>query len=114
MTSNQNESGNAGAKEQIHPETGKKFFDTETVIAILIFQGLKIMLPEIKEWLKLGFSKIVLKRLEIEKRLQDYALSKELDFGTAKEASEKIARNINEKNIENIINELEQMDEIEN
>lgn len=93
---------------QIQPDTEKKFVDIDTVVTILVFQGLKILLPEVREWIKLGLSKIVLKRLEIEKRLKDFALEKELDYRVAEKASEKIAKNINEHNIENIISELEE------
>jgi hypothetical protein len=96
------------SRNGITTAAGKKFIDIDTVVTILVFQGLKMLLPEIKEWVKLGFSKIVLKRLEIEKRLKDYALEKELDFQTVAQATEKIAQNINENNISGIINELEQ------
>lgn len=94
-------------KAEIQPDPEKKFVDLDTVLTILIYQGLKILLPEIREWIKLGFSKIVLKRLEIEKRLKDYALEKELDFKMAEKSARKIALNINEKNIKSIIQELD-------
>ena len=94
-------------ENQIQTDTETKFVDVNTIVTILVFQGLKMLLPEIREWVKLSFSKIVLKRLEIENRLKDYALEKELDFKTAQEASEKIAQNINEDNIKQIVAELE-------
>lgn len=96
------------SKAPIQVDAEKKFIDMDTVVAILVFQGLKVLLPEIKEWIKLGLSAIVLKRMEIEKRLKDFALEKELDYRTAEKASKKIAANINEKNIKNIISELEE------
>ena len=43
---------------QIQPETGKKFVDLDTVVTILIFQGLKVLLPEIKEWVKRAMNNI--------------------------------------------------------
>lgn len=96
-------------KSEIQPDSeGKKFMDADAVITFLVLHGLKILLPELKEWVKLGFLKITLWRLKIEKKLKDYALEKELDFKTAQIASQKIAQNINENNIKNIITELEQ------
>lgn len=97
-------------KNEIPVEIDKKFIDIEisTVVTILVFQGLKIFLPELKEWIKLGFSVIALKRLELEKNLENYALEKELNYGIAEKASKKIVENITEQNISRIIDELEQ------
>jgi hypothetical protein len=95
-------------KAEIQPNAELKFIEVDTVLTILIYQGLKILLPELREWIKLGFSKIVLKRIEIEKRLKDYALEKELDFKSAEKSAQKIAQNINEENIKTIIQDLEQ------
>lgn len=96
-------------KKEIPVEKDTKFVDANTILTILVFQGLKILLPEIREWIKLGFSRIVLKRLEIEKRLKEYALEKELHYDYAAKAANKIAQNINEKNIQNVIQELEEI-----
>ena len=95
-------------KAEIELDTSKKFIDIDSIVAILVYQGLKILLPELKEWIKLGFSKIVLKRLEIQKRLENFAREKELDFKIAQRATEKMVKHINEKNINSIIHELEQ------
>lgn len=94
-------------KSEVPVEQGKKFIDPDTILTILIYQGIKMLLPELREWIKLGFSRIVLKRLEIEKRLKKYALEKELYYDYAEKAASKIAQNINEKNIKDVITELE-------
>jgi hypothetical protein len=94
------------AKNQITPETEVKFVGLESIITILVYHGLKFLLPELKEWLKLGFSVVVIKRLEIEKKLKEYAVEKELDYKTASDASGIIVKNINEDNIGKIISEL--------
>jgi len=96
------------ANTELRVDTEKKFVEVETVLTILIYHGLRLLLPELKEWVKLGLSKIALKRAEIEKRLQEYALEQELDYDTAEKASRNIARNINEDNIQTILHELEQ------
>ncbi len=50
-------------------ESEEKFLGWESLIAILIYQGFKLMLPEVKEWLKIGTEAIALKRQEIKKDL---------------------------------------------
>ena len=84
-----------------------KLFDFDTVLTILVFQGLKMCLPELKAWVKLGFSAIATQRLALEKKLKDYALEKELDYQQAEQVAEAIAQNINEENLGSIIQELE-------
>ncbi len=87
-------------------QRGEKFVGLESLIAILVYEGIKVLLPELKEWIKLGALKITLKRQEIKKRLIDYAEEKELDFPQAEEAASVIADKINEKNIERIVSDL--------
>ncbi len=69
-------------------ESEEKFLGWESLIAVLIYQGIKLMLPEVKEWLKIGIEAIALKRQEIKKRLVDYASRNELDFPQAERAAE--------------------------
>ncbi len=93
-------------------ETGRerideRFVGWDAIVAILVYQGIKLLLPELKEWIKLGASAITLKRQEIRKKLSDYAKEKELDFPQAEKAASVIAEKINEENIGNIIKELE-------
>lgn len=93
------------------PETPKeKFIGWEEIIFTLVGFGLKLILPELKEWVKLGTSVIVVKRLEIKKKLIEYAAKKELDFPAAEKASEVISDKINEENIYSLINALENND----
>ena len=93
---------------QTRPDSeDQKFVGWEAVVAILVYQGLKVMLPELKEWLKLGGSLIALKRLEIRKKLESYALEKELDFQAAEQAAKNIAENITEDTLEDIVDALD-------
>ncbi len=90
------------------PETtDEKFIGWEGLLFTLVGFGLKALVPELKEWIKLGTSAIAIKRLEIKKKLIDYAEKKELDFPAAEKAAEVISNNINEENITKIINALE-------
>lgn len=88
-------------------ETKEKFTGWESLIAILIYQGMKLMLPEIKEWFKLGAQAIALKRQEIKKKLLDYALEKELDFPQAEKAAEIISQRLDENTLKDIIEVFE-------
>ena len=93
---------------QSQPESeGQKFIGWEGVVAILVYQGLKILLPELKEWVKLGGTVIAMKRLEIRKSLEAYALEKELDFQAAEQAAQTIAENITEDTLADIIDALD-------
>jgi hypothetical protein len=88
-------------------EKEPNFVGWEALVAILVYQGLKVLLPEIKEWIKIGALKIVLKRQEIKKRLIEYAKEKELSFPEAEQTASVIAEKISEENIEGIVRELE-------
>ncbi len=93
---------------ETRPEnTGERFVSWEPIIAILVYQGIKLLLPELKEWIKLGASVITLKRQEVKKRLIVYAEEKELNFPEAEKAASVIADKINEKNVGKLIRELE-------
>ena len=97
---------NECSAEKLEP-TEEKFIGWEPLLSILVYQGLKWLLPEIREWVKLGATTIALKRLELKKRLTDYALDKELDFPAAEKAAQVVADNINEENVQGIIQALE-------
>jgi len=89
------------------PETtDDKFIGWEGLLFTLVGFGLKALVPELKEWIKLGTSVIALKRLELKKHLIDYAEKKELDFPAAEKAAEVISNKINAENITNIIDAL--------
>ena len=90
--------------------TDEKFIGWEDTIYVLVGFGLKTLLPEIKEWVKLGATAITLKRLEIKKRLLDYAKEKELDYEEAAKAAGTIADKISPKNIDKLIPALEAQD----
>ena len=85
----------------------EKFVGWEALISILVYEGVRTILPELKEWIKLGATVMTLKRLELKKKLIDYATKKELDFPAAEKAAEVIADKINEENLGKIINALE-------
>ena len=85
----------------------EKFLGWESLIAILIYQGIKLMLPEVKEWLKIGTEAIALKRQEIRKGLVDYASRNELDFPQAERAAEIVSQRLNEKTLKNIVKVLD-------
>ena len=93
--------------QAVGSETSEKFVGWETILTVLVIQGLKTLLPELKEWVKLGATAITTKRLALQKRLEEYALEKELDFAMAEKAAAAIADNINEENVSRIIKELE-------
>ncbi len=85
----------------------EKFLGWEGIVAVLAWQGLRILLPVLREWVGLGLTAIDLKRQEIEKGLTNWAMEKEFDMVAAKQAATLIAANLNEKNIAHIIAELE-------
>jgi len=93
--------------ESIPKTSGEKFIGWEGLVYVLVTEGLKILLPELKEWVKLGVNFIVMKRLEIKKRLESYAMKKELDFPAAEKAATAVANNITENNIDKLIQALE-------
>ncbi len=86
---------------------GEKFIGWEQIIFTLIGFGLKAMVPELKEWIKLGAAAIALKRQEIKEKLVEYAKEKELDFPAAEAAAKEVSDNINEENITDLIDSLE-------
>ncbi len=79
--------------------TGEKYIGWESLVTILVYEGIKLILPEIREWLKLGASAIALERLEIRKRLVEYAEKKELEFPQAEKAAEAVANNLNKETL---------------
>ena len=79
----------------------------EEVVFTLVGVGLKAILPELKEWIKLRASAIGVKRLEIQKRLTDYAREKKLDMQEAEKAAGVIADKITEENVEQLVEALE-------
>lgn len=94
-------------KQQAPTGDGERFIGWETIVTVLVMEGLRLLLPELREWTKLGVSAIALKRQQLRERLRDYALEKELDFPAAEQAADVIAENINEDNLERIINDLQ-------
>ena len=87
--------------------TNERFIGWESLISVLVGSGLTLLLPELKEWVKLGATAITLKRLEIKKRLLDFAKEKEFDY---EKAASVIADKINGKNINKLISALEESD----
>jgi hypothetical protein len=75
-------------------KSNDKFIGWETLVSILVYEGLRAMLPEIREWIKLGATTITLKRLELRKKLADFAKQKELEFPQAEKAAAAIADRI--------------------
>jgi hypothetical protein len=92
----------------VQPEaTEEKFIGWEPLLAILVFEGLKCILPELKEWVKLGATVVAIKRQELQKKLVEYARDKELDFPAAEQAAEVIASKVNEENLSRLVTALE-------
>ena len=87
--------------------TDLKFVGWEDMIFILAGIGLKALLPELREWLKLGAMTITTKRLELKKKLLDYAKQKELDYQEAEKAAGVIVEKIDEKNVAALVAALE-------
>lgn len=95
-------------KTEISSKQEQKYKDIgDYVLAILITSGLKTILPELKQWIKLGTSAIVLKRMEIERRLEQYAARKELDMEEARKAAHIVAENVTKENITALVEALE-------
>lgn len=89
-------------------KTNEKFIEWDALVAILVYEGMKLMLPELREWVKLGATVITLKRQKLKNRLIEYAREKELDFPQAEKAAEVIATRVNEENLGKIIKGIEQ------
>jgi hypothetical protein len=76
---------------QVHEEPeNERFIGWEALYGILIYEAIKLFLPEIKEWLKLPAMKLALFRQNLEKKLKEYALEKELDYQKAEQAAARI------------------------
>ncbi len=93
--------------ESIDDKEKDRFIGWESLFSILIYQGLLIMLPELKEWLKLGAASIVLKRQEVKKKLIEFAAENELDFPQAENAAVKVADRLDENTIKQVVKALE-------
>ena len=76
---------------QAHEEPeNERFIGWEALYGVLIYEGIKLFLPEIKAWLKLPAMQLALFRENLEKRLKEYALEKELDYQKAEKAAARI------------------------
>lgn len=85
-----------------------KWVGWEETVYILVGFGLRTLLPELREWLKLGAMVVTLKRLEIKKRLLSYAREKELDFAQAEQAAGVIVERIDAENLGSLVTALEE------
>jgi hypothetical protein len=92
--------------ESAGQKSGEKFVGWESLIAVLVYQGLKLLLPQIKEWFKLGTAVMVLKRQEIKKKLVQYAVEKELDFPQAERAAEVVSDRLDDNTLKDIVDAL--------
>lgn len=81
----------------------KKFIGWETLITLLIYEGIRTFLPEIREWFKLGMTVITLKRLEIRKKLIEFAKKKELEFPQAEKAAKKVSDRLDDAMLKRIM-----------
>ncbi len=76
---------------QTHEEPeNERFLGWEAIYGVLIYEAIKVLLPEIKEWLKLPAIKLALFREKLEKKLKEHALEQELDYQKAEKAAERI------------------------
>jgi hypothetical protein len=96
-------------EEKANPleQTQEKFIGWESLFTVLVYQGFLTLLPELKEWIKLGATAIVLKRKELEKKLIEYAGKKELEFPQAEEAAARVSDRLNEETLKNIIEAID-------
>lgn len=97
----------SSTEEQDHKGLGS------TTLIVLVTWGLFQLLPELKEWLKLGVSALALKRQEIEKRLEAYAAKKELDMDEARKAAKVVAKKVTESDVKQLVQALEESQEDE-
>ncbi len=88
-------------------QTNEKFIGWESLIGILVYQGFLILLPELKGWLKLGAVAIILKRKELEKKLIEYAVEKELDFPQAEKAAVGVSERLDEETLKKIVEAID-------
>ena len=98
------------AKER-PPGTDEKFVGWEGLIFILVGVGLKVALPELKEWVRLGAQASSVLRQRLTTKLIEYAIEYELDFPAAEKASELVARRVNEDNVGALAEALESSQE---
>ena len=56
--------------QSVGSETNEKFVGWETILSVLVMEGLKMLLPELKEWVKLGAMVITTKRLALQKTVR--------------------------------------------
>ncbi len=62
---------------QVHEEPeNERFIGWEALYSVLIYEAIKLFLPEIKAWLKLPAMQLALFRQNLEKKLKEYALEK--------------------------------------
>ncbi|MGE0086199.1 MAG: hypothetical protein AB7S75_17465 [Desulfococcaceae bacterium] len=80
----------------------EKAIGWEPLIAIFVYEVIRPMLPEIREWLKLAVIPIDLKRQEIRKKLMAYAEKKELDFTQAEKAAGAVVKHITQEKIKKL------------
>jgi hypothetical protein len=71
------------------PDT-ERFIGWEALYGLLIYEAIKLFLPEIQEWLKLPAMTLALFRQNLEKKLKEYALEKELDYQKAEKAAARV------------------------
>ncbi|MFB3041290.1 MAG: hypothetical protein ACE1ZS_05725 [Candidatus Poribacteria bacterium] len=84
------------AQAQEEPEN-ERFMGWEALYGVLIYEGIKLCLPEIKAWLKLPAMQLALFREKLEKKLKEYALEKELDYQKAEQAAARIVAAVDNK-----------------
>ncbi len=77
------------AQAHAAPEN-ERFLGWEALYGVLIYEGNKLCLPEIKAWLKLPAMQLALFRENLEKKLKEYALEKELDYPKAEQTAARI------------------------
>ena len=92
--------------EALPPKSGEKF-NWEPLLAILLYEGMKTMLPELKLWVKLGYQGLLLKRQELQNRLRDWAKQKGLDQSQAEQASRVIAEKMDHSLLAKLLKELD-------
>ncbi|OQX23617.1 MAG: hypothetical protein BWK80_25035 [Desulfobacteraceae bacterium IS3] len=91
----------AGAEQEADDE--KAITGFETLVAIFVYAVIRPMLPEIRGWLELAIIPIDLKRQEIRKKLEVYAVEKELDFKQAEKAANAIVKNISVEKLKKLV-----------
>jgi hypothetical protein len=85
----------AKCQVQVHEESeNERFTGWEALYGLLIYEAIKLFLPEIKEWLKLPVMTLALFRQNLEKKLKEYALEKELDYQKAEKAAARVVATV--------------------